>query len=464
MEKSFEWFDLESAVNTTPKATHVKLNGMGNFMKVVNSTSRSTEEFIAGAISSLGQADRNIMYVNSTLGGLDDRLRLCAKIARPVNTAKARSVEGFENVPYLNPWEYAIEGKVGDFFSKIWAAIRSIAGKILDAIINFIKFIGNKISELSSKSMNKDREKFIKNSADIMAKVNAAKVGDQEISALPWNRSSGDGMTNMIKNLLVMYLKATKKDDWDQKVLEGVSSSDLNKIEKEEDFVKTFGKIFGINSASDLVHSVGGKMSKNGGIFSVAQAKVKQFHEEINALIHQGASVVKAPNNTGAKEAINTALFGKASVEVTKQKIKDIVAAGGGDQGDKAFIVLSNNWLAENVTNTVSTLHEVEKEFTKYTKNIDKVAKKFDSIRDMKGNNASSLSKLTADLAKDRCRLNSYYSSLILTAVSYAFRLRKSVHIALKAYLKVGGKAEKDKKKSSESYRRPQSIESMFTF
>ena len=463
MEKSFEWFDLESAVNTTPKATHVKLNGMGNFMKVVNSTSRSTEEFIAGAISSLGQADRNIMYVNSTLGGLDDRLRLCAKIARPVNTAKARSVEGFENVPYLNPWEYAIEGKVGDFFSKIWAAIRSIAGKILDAIVNFIKFIGNKIASIGTKAQAKDREKYIKNMVTILPKVKAAKVDSQTINSLPW-KVDANGMAKKIQDISKQYLKVTKDNQQDTAVFKGVCSADLKTFTTEEDFAKVFSKIFGITGVFTAVGAVKGAVKGQGRYYGAAEVKVKAFTESVNKAIEEGVKIAGGSKSTSPKEVIVSAFCG-GNDNVGKMKIGDIVKLGGGASGSNAFIVLSNEWLSTNVNNVVATLHDAEKEFTYYTKMIDKVAKKFDLVQAANRSNVAELSKLTSTLAKDRCRLNSFFSGIVLEATSYALRFRKTVHVALKAYLKVGygGKVES---KSSESYRTdtPQSIESMFTF
>ena len=91
----YQEFSIESAVDLTTRNTpSTKIDGMKKTYGILTNPSRSTEEFIAGAISSLGQADRNIMYVNTSLEALSDRLAICAKVARPVNMAKARGVEG----------------------------------------------------------------------------------------------------------------------------------------------------------------------------------------------------------------------------------------------------------------------------------------------------------------------------------------------------------------------------------
>ena len=143
---AFEEFDIDNAVS--PSVTHksVKLMGVGKAISVLSSPSRSTEEMIAGAVSAIGAANRNVMFVHSSLNALDDRLRIAGKIAQSVNMAKQHGTEGFADVKYLNPWEYAIESKTGAFFTKIWQAIRTACRRVIEAIAYIIKWIGNAIA------------------------------------------------------------------------------------------------------------------------------------------------------------------------------------------------------------------------------------------------------------------------------------------------------------------------------
>lgn len=457
MENSFEWFNIESAISPTTEVRGVKLNGMNRVASVINNPSRSTEEFIAGAISALGQADRNIMYVNASLNGLSDRLRLAAKIARPVNIAKQRGTEGFENVPYLNPWEYAIEGKVGDFFKRIWQAIRTIARNILQAIVNFIKYIGNAIASVGCKQQAKDRDAYMRNKATINPKVKAAKVDDMEINSLPW-KVDASKLGKIINDISAQYLKAVKANSQDEAILAGVTRADLRTLTTEADFAKVFGSIFGVTGGiGNAIGAVKGAANGTGAAFGAAKAKVTAFKESIAKQIEDGIKLAGGTKSASPKEIIASS-FLSGEAKVGKVKIKEIVKKAGADFG-----VLSNEWLSKNVNSVIASLHNSEKEFTRYTKTIDMVAKKFDQVQAASHSNVASLSQLTSELAKDRCRLNSFYSGLILEATSYALRFRKTAHIALKAYLKVGYGTKIEKRKSEEALS-AQSIESLFSF
>ena len=106
---SYKEFDINAAINPVISRESIKLAGVSEVAKIYNSKSLSTEEFISGAIHDLGVSNRNVMFVNSSLSGLRDRLAIAAKVAKNVNTAKDRGVEGFGSVSKMDPWEFALE-------------------------------------------------------------------------------------------------------------------------------------------------------------------------------------------------------------------------------------------------------------------------------------------------------------------------------------------------------------------
>ena len=108
----------------------------------------------------------------------------------------------------------------------------------------------------------------------------------------------------------------------------------------------------------------------------------------------------------------------------------------------------------------VSTLHKHQKNFTIYTKNIDKIAKAFDRFvaneddagyknqldsADTKEDNSkikkdrkasvNSMSNALSAMANARIRSNSYITAVALETQMCVLRFNKTAHIALKAYL-----------------------------
>lgn len=449
----YQEFSIESAVDLTTRNTpSTKIDGMKKTYGILTNPSRSTEEFIAGAISSLGQADRNIMYVNTSLEALSDRLAICAKVARPVNMAKARGVEGFQGVNYLNPWEYAIEGKVGDFFKKIWDAIKTIARKIIEAIVNFVKYISNAIASAGMKAQANDLAKFMRNKDNIMRKVKAAKVDEQSLNSIAWKVNAAQ-IEKLVQSASAQYLKAVQANKADEAILQGVSRTDLKTFTTEKDFTSAFSKIFGL-SVSGVVGNLHGEGKGAGVAYNGAKAKVQGLIDGMNKQIEEGVKLFHGAKSTSPKEVVQSAVCSSTKVEAVK--VKDIVKLAGNDFG-----CLSNEWLSKNVNNVLAAMRQNEKVFTQYTKTIDAVAKKFDQVQAASHSNVASISQLCSQLAKARCQLNSFYSGIILELTSYVLRFRKNVHTALKMYLRVGYGTKVEK--SGESLN-TQSLEQMFNF
>ena len=124
------------------------------------------------------------------------------------------------------------------------------------------------------------------------------------------------------------------------------------------------------------------------------------------------------------------------------------------------FSVLSDAWLANNVKNVIAQATAQQKIFASYTKTIDEVARKFDSLSTY-ADGISALSKLTSNLANARVRYNSMWSRYMLELESVALRYRKSAHLALKQYIRAAtGKIAKE----SEEALSDNQLESLFQF
>lgn len=426
-------FSIESALNTKPVRSGYKLNGMKKFAAITVNPSRSTEEFISGAISCLGQADRTIMYTTMSLEALNDRLTLAAKIAMPINKSKSRGVEGFKNVPYLNPWEYAIEGKIGDFFKKILSAIQTSAVKILEAIQNFIRWIGNSVKSIAITKQQKDYTKWkelIKNE-DFNNKIKASKVDDFEIKTLPWKSAKEIGKAS--SDFCTKFSKIGADDEGLNSILKSMSTIDLKKLKEKENIIAAFNNVFGKDP----------------------KAKIEQIHNSFQTklnLLHVGKENA-AYKGANPHEYVKSKLL-NGDDKISQKKLSEIKTLSGD------FGVLDNAWLVENaIKKMVAAVHSNEKDFSQFVSNFNKFAAKFEKSENTPAEN--SILKSLAEISKLKCALNSCFTTAAIDLTSYILRFRKTCHIALKAYLRAGGKKEKKVKESKESL---QSIESMFAF
>jgi len=444
---AFEEFNIDNAVS--PSVTHksVKLMGVGKAVSVLASPSRSTEEMISGAVSAIGAANRNVMFVHSSLSALDDRLRTASKIAQAVNTAKAHGTEGFADVKYLNPWEYAIESKAGDFFKKIWQAIRTACRRVIEAIAYIIKWIGNAIAGADVKAQVKDYDYFTKNKARIDKYAKAAGVPKATFNSLKWKVNAGD-LAKVIKKAVGTYASVTRANTDDVAAIQNLSRADFKTMKEPADIAKAYGKIFG------LPISTAGFGDK--AYYKHAADKVKKMTDSINKDIESGLSAVfgKAANGTTDLKALVLSQVAQSD-KVTKISCEEMRKLSGD------FSVLSDAWLATNVKSVIANAAAQQKMFASYTKTIDDVAKKFDSVSTY-ADGVSALSKLSSGLANARIRYNSLWSRLMLELESVALRYRKSAHLALKQYIRAGvAKAAQDK--SGESLSDNQ-LEALFQF
>ena len=443
---AFEEFNIDNAVSPTVGHKSVKLMGVGKAVAVLSSPSRSTEEMIAGAVSAIGAANRNVMFVNSTLNALDDRLRTAGKIAQAVNTAKQHGTEGFADVKYLNPWEYAIESKAGDFFKKIWQAIRTACRRVIEAIAYIIKWIGNAIASADVKAQVKDYDYFTRNKARIDKYAKASNVPSAEFNSLEW-KVDASGLAKVIKNAAGTYASVTRANTDDIKTIQNLSRADFKTMKEPADVAKAYGKIFGLPISTA---GIGDK-----AYYKHAADKVKKMTDSINADIESGLKAVFGNAATG-KVDLKALVLGQVakSEKVGKIKCGDMRKLSGD------FSVLSDAWLSNNVKSVIAEASSQQKVFANYTKIIDDVARKFDSLNTY-ADGVSALSKLSSGLANARIRYNSIWSRLMLELESVALRYRKSAHLALKQYIRAAtGKIAKE----SEEALSDNQLESLFQF
>ena len=262
-------FSIESALTPRTASKSIKLEGVGNAVAVLRSRSTSTEEFMQGAISALGNADRQIMFENSSLEALNDRLKFATTLAKAINTSKAHGVEGFANTPRLDPWAYALEDNdsKNGFFSKLWAAIKTACRRVYDAIANFIKWLGNAIASASVRGQAKDYKFYTANKGTIERNAKAQKVDAQQFNSLQWKISS-DALAKMITKASGEYAKGIAKKGEDIKVMENVSRQSFSVMSSAKDYKKAYGdlfsKWFGLsgNSAASAFKNASDKVKK----------------------------------------------------------------------------------------------------------------------------------------------------------------------------------------------------------
>ena len=449
---AYNEFSIESALMPETQRRAVKLEGVTKVAEIFNSPSKSTEEFIQGAVTSLGNADCMGMYVHTSLEALEDRLMFASKLARPINTAKARGAEGFENVQTLDPWAYAIEGKVGDFFKRVWDAICTACRRVIEAIAHFIKWLGNAIASLDTRSQIKDYQTYSENKAKIDAAAKAAKTDDVKFKSLPW-KVNADGVLKQATKAAGAYAKATKgmNNDQDLVIMKNAASkaSTLgDKTKTAQDVLKVglgfFGIAFRANS-TDTLSAVRSKVSE------ITKKLQKQRTDDI-------ASVFGSASGTNAHSIVCGAFASQDAVST--------ISVGEMKKLSKNFEVLKDEALTKNVKEVLSGVHEQQKVFSQYTKLIDSVAKSLQSAMAKADKNAGvgSISNELAKLANARIMFNSFWTSVMLELESYTLRFRKSAHIALKHYLRAAGAAKKDAKKKTTESLSQESLEAMFDF
>lgn len=438
-------FDLHDALygNHTNTRPSIMLRDVAAVNSIYKSKSTSTEQFCSNAINDLASVESNVMYVNMMLRGLDDRLNLARKLAVSVESQKRRGVEAFVNRPSINPWKYAVEGKVKDFFKRIWEAIKAACRRIIVAIANFIKWLGNVIQSAAVKGQIKDFKEYKKNKAQYDKYGKAAGVGKITFNSLEWKVNANE-IGNMCKKAAAHYIKTTQKGE-DSNLLERVSKVDLQRLTTADDFAKAYKTIFGMEGGSGIVGVAKGAMRSLG---MGARDKVKRITARLNEDMEAGVKSVfgKPVGDSRKPKDIVMGSIATASGKVQKISVEKMRKLSSD------FECLSEAWLAKNVTEQIAAVNKAQSEFTAFTKNVDRVAARFDKVTDSK-DGVATLSSLTAELANARIRYNGFYTGIMLELESAALRFRKSAHIALKQYLKGSVTPKQGKKtKTTESY------------
>ena len=341
----------------------------------------------------------------------------------------------------------AIEGKAGDFFKRIWDAIKTACRRILDAIAYIIKWVGNAIASADIRGQSKDYNFYKSQKARINKYASAAKVDDVKFNAPAW-KVGADGLAKIIKTAESHYAKTTGTKHPDMKVMDNVSRLNLGTLHDASDFKKAYSKVFGIDIGFNKDQSAYKKL-----VQTIAKMKA-DIDEDLNSNIKDIFPGAKSRNTRALVMGALTSNSGNANVEMTVGKMKKL---------SKEFAVLSDSWLADNVKGVIATVHQHQKEFTQYTKNIDKIAAAFAKQVGDADNGFKAINNLTASLANSRVRYNGFWSNLMLEFESAALRFRKSAHIALKHYIRAAQKGGVDEKKSKKALS-PESVEALFDF
>ena len=438
---AYKEFSIESAILPNYGRRSVKIEGAATAVKIMQNPSRATEDYIQGAVTSIGAANRNILFVTASLEGLNDRLRIAGKLAYAINTSKRRGTEGFEDVPMMNPWQFALEeDKQGGFFKRVWEAIKTICRRIIEAIAHLIKWIANAIAGADTKAQIKHYKLYNEKKSKLTSEQ-TKKVDAIEIKAPKWKMKTSE-VSAFMKKALQRYEAMT---------VTSTKGKDVGLLSK----LATSGDWSGVDVGvlSVLVNDSEFKTAK--------EACDKMLKEDLTAIFGGKIDKTKASDLVKAKFVDNTK--------------KEVTTCGAIRALTEEFACLSETSLAKEAKDAISTLHKHQKEFTEYTKNIDKFVtaankettktiKKDD--KDGKKNakvNTNAIQNRLSMITNSRVRYNSYWTGLMLEIQSMVLRYNKSAHIAMKFYLKelkVLDKGEKKTDKKDEGT----TTESLFNF
>lgn len=426
---AYNEFSIESAIAPRTGRPSVKIQGAANAVRIMQNPSRATEDYVQGAITSLGAANRQILYVNSSLEALNDRLRIASKIAYAVNTSKRRGAEGFGNVPMMNPWEFALEednsNKSDGFFRRVWDAIKTACRRVIEAIAHLIKYIGNAVAGMDTKMQQKHYKLYVDNGSKTITDVDNTKFKSPD-----WKMKYSD-ITTFLTSVGGAYASGTKEVNNEQ---------DLKKL---EDYLK-----------NDLEAKRGSMVVPNHTGSSSSSVNSKEL---ANEMLKKDLQKLFAKDSGSAKELVlGKFCNGTKNKEITCKEMKLL---------SDNFKCLAANELSQKAKNMISAVHEQQKTFTKMTKLIDQIASKVIKP-DAKNNsdstyNTNRVSNQMANICNSRIRYNSYWTSLVLEVQMMCLRFNKSAHIALKHYLRAS-KMIKDEKKTTETEN--VSTEALFQF
>lgn len=438
---AYKDFSIESAIAPTYQRRSVKLQGVANAVKIMQNPSRSTEDYIQGAVTAIGAANRQILYVNSSLEALNDRLRIASKLAYAINTSKRRGAEGFNDVPMMDPWAFALEEqqKEGGFFRRVWEAIKTICRRVIDAIAHLIKWIANAFAGLDTKSQAKHYELYKKNISKL-AKDKMEAVDKTEFKAPMWKKNITSGyIREFLTKANGRYIAMTGNS---------IKGDDVTAIEKlsNASTIEQFSKVISGISAFSRFDNEQGYTKKAKEIVD------EQLADDLKALF--GSEEKKSASELIREHFID----GKKKEEVTCKYIRTLT---------NEFDCLKGDGLAKAAKDAISTLHKHQKEFTEYTKKIDKFVTAFmktaaaviknaggmdisdkTAAQKMVGDSLKSggktigkalvnkINNYLSTLSNTRIRYNSYWTGLMLDLQSMVLKYNKTAHIALKFYLK----------------------------
>lgn len=434
---AYKDFSIESAISPTVTRPSVKLQGVANAVRIMQNPSRATEDYIEGAITSIGAANRQILYVNSSLEALNDRLRIASKFAYAINTSKRRGAEGFNDVPMMNPWAFALEDgeqKNSGFFKRVWEAIKTACRRIIDAIAHLIKYIGNAIAGMDTKAQAKHYELWSRNKAKIKS---TDEVNKKEFKSPNW-KIDAKGFETLLKNFVGGYVSFVQGQ---------TGSKDVN----------AFNYISSKTLTPEEIAKFKEKIKADSGSSDSIDVK-KQVEKDLTAILKSsfGATEFKSAHDIVLKYCCTD----NKNQNITCSKMKEL---------SNDFACLKAETLAKQVKSSISAVHSHQSEFAKYTKLIDKVAAKMvkDDVKG-KDNAKTEINKINnylSQAANARVRCNSFVTSLMLETQMMVLRFNKSAHIALKHYLRainaIGNEDKDSKKETKESYI---STESLFSF
>ncbi len=353
------------------------------------------------------------------------KMQMCKRLANITNNIRNSQARNSCESYLYNAAFSTEEEKEGGWLKRVWQAIVTAVMRVVDAIANFIRWLGTVIAGLDTKKQIEHYKLYVDNKSKITQDVDN-KVGKKKIKSPAW-KVNKDGILKKIKELIKafdVYADMNEKDK-KAKLLEKISRStlkdedELNKYITDcfgsiDEFYKTLDETTEMDNFNSLLDGSNVERSKKS-----AKEIVASFALKTDKVVELPISEIKSIS--GDFTCLNEGNMVKASKEMM-EKLKKY---------QKAITMLS-----KNIKAVAQQLMKTEGK-TQYKDALDNADTKEDKAKIKKNYKSSTntLKNKLATMTNNRIKTNSKLTAIGLEFQMMVFRFNKTAHIALKAYL-----------------------------
>ena len=354
------------------------------------------------------------------------KMQMCKRLANITNNIRNSQARNSCESYLYNAAFSTEDEKEGGWLKRVWQAIVTTAVRVVDAIVNFVRWLGTVIAGLDTKKQIEHFKIYMDNKSKITTEVDN-KVGKKKIKSPAW-KVNKDDILNKIKDLTKEFsiFSNLNANDPKAKLIEKISRTTLKDDDELEKLVdQSFG---GPDKLMAMLEDA--QEMKN----------IKQLLDPNNAERSK-----KSPKEIVSSFALKT----DKTIEIPISEIKKI-------SGD--FTCLSEGNVVKASKDMMEQLKKFQKSYTTFTKNIKAVAiqmtkhgevkdaykSKLDDAETKEDKNKikksyktgmNKLKNMIAKMTNNRIKTNSMLTAVGLEFQMMVFRFNKVAHIALKAYL-----------------------------